>query len=131
MGMILDREQVREGASHRDCKRLQGVWDFVTGRKEAQLLIASERFTMAFKSGEIYHGSFDLDPTCHPREMDMIVETGPNYVGQRALAIYEIDGDHLIWCSSNPGILTRPRIFSTDHAPDQLCLVFRRAAAHF
>jgi uncharacterized protein (TIGR03067 family) len=126
MDMKLDRDRARTEAAHRDRQRLQGTWNFLAGKREAQLLVVGEHYTLIFKNGEIYKGTLILDPTHHPREMDLVVEEGPQYQGLTTQAIYEIDGDHLIWSPARPGSTDRPRIFPSHETAGQLCIVFRR-----
>ena len=123
----LDRERVREEVARRDRERLQGVWVFVSGRREAQLLVSGEHFTMRFRSGDIYVGTYALDPTSRPRAMDLFIQEGPEpYRGKKAQAIYEFDGDHLIWCPAPPGQDDRPRAFPPADDYEHLCIIFRR-----
>jgi uncharacterized protein (TIGR03067 family) len=130
MDLVLEREQVRGEAAQRDRQRLQGTWNFIAGRREAQLSIVGDRYTMVFKNGEVYKGSFQVDPNHHPREMDLNIEEGPNFLGLIARAIYELDGAHLIWNTAKPGDTARPRIFPEDPANDHLCIVFRHEKPH-
>jgi uncharacterized protein (TIGR03067 family) len=124
--MIVDRDRVREDAARRDLERLQGSWSFVSGQREAQLLVSGEHFTMRFRNGDIYVGTCSLDPTSRPRAMDMRIDEGPEpHRGKTALAIYEFDGDHLIWCPGPPGG-ERLRAFPPGDAPGYLCIIFRR-----
>jgi uncharacterized protein (TIGR03067 family) len=123
----LDPLEARQEVVRRDRERLQGAWSFVSGKREAQLLIAGDHFTMRFKNGDIYVGTFAVDPTHKPRAMDLTIHDGPErYKGKIALAIYEFDGDHLIWCPADPTREDRPRAFPPDEDPDHLCIVFRR-----
>ncbi|MFO0845732.1 MAG: TIGR03067 domain-containing protein [Gemmataceae bacterium] len=125
--MIVDRDRVREDAARRDLERLQGSWSFVSGQREAQLLISGGHFTMRFRNGDTYVGTCSLDPTSRPRAMDLRIDEGPEpHRGKTALAIYEFDGDHLIWCPAPPGAGERPRAFPPGDDPGHLCLVFRR-----
>ena len=124
--VLLDVGAAREEAGRRDREKLQGVWNYVSGARQAQLLVAGDHFTIRFGNGDIYVGTFRLDPTSKPRAMDLLVREGPErHKGKTALAIYEFDGDHLIWCPADPG---RPRLraFPPNNDPTQLCLVFRK-----
>ncbi len=125
--LLLDLDLVREAAIQRDKERLQGTWNFVSGIREAQILIAGEHFTVKFKNGDIYLGMFTLDPTAKPRMMDMLIHEGPEkHRGKTSLVIYELDGDHLIWCPAEPGTGNRLAAFPPDDDMHHLCLVFRR-----
>ena len=130
MGLILDEVRAREEAARRDRDRLQGTWAFVSGKREAQLLISGHHFTMRFRNGDIYVGTYTLNPTHRPRAMDLVIEEGPEqHRGKTALAIYEIDGEHLIWCPAEPGRSDRLRAFPPEDDLEHLCIIFRREKA--
>jgi uncharacterized protein (TIGR03067 family) len=125
--VAVDREQVREEAARKDRDRLQGVWSFVSGKREAELLVSGDHFTMRFRNGDVYAGRYTVDPTNKPRAMDLEIEDGPEPSrGKRSLAIYEFDGDHLIWCPAAPGRNERLRAFPADDDGEHLCIIFRR-----
>jgi uncharacterized protein (TIGR03067 family) len=124
--VVLQPEQAREEAARKDRERLQGVWNFMSGRREAELLVANDHFTMRFRNGDIYVGRFTLDPINKPRAMDLFIEEGPEaFRGKVSRAIYEFDTDHLIWCPAAPG-QDRMRAFPPDEDHDHLCIIFRR-----
>jgi uncharacterized protein (TIGR03067 family) len=128
---LIDRDRVREDAARRDLERLQGSWVYFSGHREAQLLVSGEHFTMRFRNGDIYVGTCALDPTNRPRAMDMEIREGPEHFrGKKSLAIYEFDGDHLIWCPSEPGKAERLRAFPPGEDRDHLCIIFRRDKSH-
>jgi uncharacterized protein (TIGR03067 family) len=108
--LLLDPDLFKESAARKDKESLQGTWEFVAGIREAQLLIAGDHFTVRFKTGEIYVGTYHLDPSRKPKAMDLAISEGPErHRGKTALAIYDLDGDHLIWCPAEPGGRDRPR----------------------
>jgi uncharacterized protein (TIGR03067 family) len=82
--------------------------------------------SFTFKNGSIYLGTFRLDPTRKPKAMDMLITEGPDYQGQTALAIYALDGDHLIWCPAKPGTAERFKYFPPEEDKEHLCVVFHR-----
>jgi uncharacterized protein (TIGR03067 family) len=125
---LREEEIVREEEAQRDRQRLQGGWKRVAGNREANLAVTGSRFVMAFRTGEVYEGTFTLDPACRPREIDLRIESAPDaYLGKDALAIYQLDGDHLIFASGLPGSGQRPSVFPHESEPGQLYLIFRRA----
>ena len=127
MSVMLQEVDVKEAAAVRDRERLQGVWNFVTGRRKAQLFISGDHFTAKFSNGDVYLGTFDLDPTRKPKSMDMTVSEGPlKYKGVTAKAIYALDGEHLVWCPAEPGAKERPKAFPPTDSQEFLCIVFRR-----
>ena len=127
MTALLYDAEVRGAAAARDRERLQGVWNFLTGRRKVHLTIADDQFTARFATGDVFVGTFDLDPTRKPKAMDMTVVDGPDkYKGVTTRCIYALDGDHLIWCPGTPGAAERPKAFPPTDSPDNLCIVFRR-----
>lgn len=127
MQTLNQREQLRKDASARDNDRLQGDWHFVAGQREAQLHVAGERYTIRFRNGDVYVGTFALDPIHRPRAMDLHIHDGPEqFRGKTALAIYEFDGDHLIWCPAEPGRDERLGSFPPADDSGTLCIIFRR-----
>jgi uncharacterized protein (TIGR03067 family) len=124
---LLERDLMREEAARRDRERLQGAWAFVSGRRQAELQFSGDRFTVRFRNGDLYAGRFTVDPTHKPRAMDLHVEDGPEPSrGKVSRAIYEFDGNHLIWCPAPPGSAKRLRAFPPDDDREHLCIVFRR-----
>ena len=93
----------------------------------AQLTVVGDRFTVRFRSGDVYSGIFTLDATSKPKSMDMLVMEGPErHQGKNVLGIYALDGDRLIWCVGEPGGSDRPRYFPPRSACKFLCLVLER-----
>ena len=92
-----------------------------------QLIVRGDQFTARFNNGDVYEGTFDLDPTKKPKAMDMIVTDGPApFKGQTARCIYALDGHHLVWCPAQPGAADRPKAFPATDSQEFLCVVFRR-----
>jgi uncharacterized protein (TIGR03067 family) len=131
MAVMLHDPDLKEAAAARDRERLQGVWNFVTGRRKAQLLISGDHFTAKFSNGDVYMGTIDLDPTRKPKAMDMTITEGPiKFKGVAARAIYALDGEHLVWCPAEPGAKDRPKAFPPTDSQEYLCIVFRREKAY-
>jgi uncharacterized protein (TIGR03067 family) len=125
--LLLDPDLFKDAAARKDKEALQGTWNFVSGLREAQMLIAGDHFTVHFASGEIYVGTYHLDASRKPKAMDLFISEGPErHRGKTALAIYDLDGDHLIWCPAEPGVGDRLRAFPPEADTKRLCLVFRR-----
>jgi uncharacterized protein (TIGR03067 family) len=109
-----------------DLAVLQGAWATLSGRRMAEFLVSGQHFTVHFVDGDIYMGSFTLDPTAWPKRMDVCIDEGPSlHKGQSALCIYEVDGDTLRWCTAGPGQRERPASFTTDDR-HSLSLIFQR-----
>jgi len=124
---ILVEDEVRDDLARREQERLQGRWVFVSGIREAELLIMGNLYTVRFKNGDTYRGKFTLDPTHKPRTMDMRINEGPRHLGKVARAIYALDGKHLIWCPNKPGLEEALPHFPPPGDQEHLCIVFRRS----
>jgi len=110
-----------------DLAQLQGAWASIAGRRQAELLIAGNLFTIKFLDGAIYMGTFEIDPSESPPAMDMRIDEGPiKHKGRITLCIYDLAGDTLRWCPGKPGAEQRPDAFPDEDDCDGLCLVLRR-----
>ena len=108
-----------------DLDLLQGSWTTVGDKREARLLIAGDRFAFEFRGGDIYIGTFTLDPHAEPKRMDMRIEEGPvSHKGCLALCIYEFDDGRLRWCPARPGDWRRLAAFPSPEDGKYLSLVF-------
>jgi uncharacterized protein (TIGR03067 family) len=84
----IEADALKDGAAQRDCEALQGAWGFVSGIREVQLLFVGDHFTARFADGDIYVGTFRVDPTRKPRAIDMIITEGPaRHKGKTSLGI--------------------------------------------
>jgi uncharacterized protein (TIGR03067 family) len=114
-----------------DHGRLQGTWDFLAGTREAQLVVVGNHYTVRFRNGDVYCGTFTLGVTDRPKTMDMHIAEGPErHKGMHSLAIYALDGDRLIWSTGKPGSAQRPRFFPAREDREPLCIVFQRQKEH-
>jgi uncharacterized protein (TIGR03067 family) len=98
----------RAGDGKKDRERLQGTWKLVKlfAKGEAvpakllegtTLVIKGETMiTVVVKNGKEkkLKGTYKLDPSRKPREIDIVADEGPNK-GTKELGIYELDGDTL------------------------------------
>lgn len=110
-----------------DLDALQGAWESIAGRREAEFLISGDHFTVHFADGAIYMGRFTIDPSAWPKRMELMIEEGPAaHRGQVAQCIYELDGDRFHWCTAGPGQDHRPTNFPPEDDPRRLCMMFRR-----
>lgn len=128
MDIISTRDAARKEAARFDSQRLQGKWSYHSGPRVADLVIDGDGYEVRFRSGDVYRGTFDLDPMHRPRAMDMTIEDGPDrHAGKFVRAIYALDGDHLIWSPSVPDGDDRPRAFPGPQDRGALWVIFRRA----
>src|SRR5262245_14507367 len=114
-------------ASPSDHEKLQGTWTFLSGRREATLIIESDRFTVRFQAGELYRGTFTIDGTKRPRQMDMTVRAGPKHENRTCTGVYELSGETMLkW---RPGRHDLPhRLLEFPDLTDEnlLTLIFKR-----
>ena len=107
---------------------LQGSWISIGGKYQAEFLIAGRLYTARFENNTIYMGSLELIPTAVPKKMTMWVEEGPaHHKGKMAACLYEVDGDHLRFCATQPGNSEALDDFPAENDPNYVLLVFRRA----
>jgi uncharacterized protein (TIGR03067 family) len=110
-----------------ELEQLQGAWASVAGPRSANLLVAGTHFTFEFLDGEIYMGTFFLDTEADPKQMDMLIEEGPNeHKGQIALCIFHVEGSVLRWCPTKPGSDRRLTGFPSVTDDRYNSLVFRQ-----
>jgi uncharacterized protein (TIGR03067 family) len=110
-----------------DVEKLQGTWVSVEGRREAEFTFTGRRFTVRFRDGDVYAGAIDLVPDERPRTMIMWIAEGPTrHRGKAAMCIYELEGDRLCWCPSEPGADDPPAEFPPCDDPRHICTVLRR-----
>lgn len=127
MNALMHDPGLKEAAIARDKARLQGVWNFLTGRRKVQLVIDGDHYTSRFNNGDVYEGTFQLDPTKKPKTMDMTITEGPEkHKGLVSHCVYALDGDHLVWCPNEPGVEERPNAIPGTDSQKYLCVVFKR-----
>jgi uncharacterized protein (TIGR03067 family) len=113
-----------------DHDRLQGAWEFVSGRRPAQLIVSGHHCIVKFRNGDIYVGFFELDPACRPKRINVLVREGPeHHRGKVSLGIYEFDGELFRWAPNDPGVEERHTTFPPEDDAQHLTLVFRRERA--
>jgi uncharacterized protein (TIGR03067 family) len=119
-------------AGDADKKALQGTWNATKGDEKMQMVIDGNKFTLQMK-GKKVSGTFTTDPTKKPKSIDMLVlevsdEGAEKYKGKTSQGIYEIDGNKLKWCASEPGKDERPAVMpESDAKTKTLFLIFERA----
>lgn len=110
-----------------DLELLQGVWTAVASRHDAELLVAGNLFAVKFLDGKLYMGTLDIDADEQPKEMIMRIDEGPiKHKGKFALCIYELEGETLRWCPTEPGSDERLTAFPPVEDGRYLCMTFRK-----
>jgi len=110
-----------------EIENLQGTWRAIAGQRWAELRITGNAFTFRFEEGDRYVGTLEVRPEDQPTAMDMIIAEGPSHHrGLTTLCIYELEGDEMRWCPSDPGSYRRPAQFASYFNQRALCLLFQR-----
>jgi uncharacterized protein (TIGR03067 family) len=124
------------GEAASDLARFQGDWRLISaerdGKKMAEeeaqkfkLTITSNRFVLRKSEAIVSEGTFTLDATRKPKEIDETITTGPNK-GKVYAAIYEIDDERHRICFAAPG-KDRPMTFSSEPGSGHLLQLWRRS----
>ncbi len=131
LGMLLagvaaaqDAEKDAKG----DLAKLQGGWVGESGGKKVELKFDKDAFTLS-RDDKSFKGTFKIDPSKKPREMDLAFVEGGRFAGKTGLGIYELDGDTLKWCFNRPGREGRPETFPDQEGEDggRLYVIYKRA----
>jgi uncharacterized protein (TIGR03067 family) len=112
------------GDAKKDQKALQGTWVGVKGDKKAEVEFSGGKFVVKMDD-DVYKGTFTLNSSKKPKQIDMKVKDGPKYVDMVSLGIYKIEGDTLTWRTNEPGREQRPEDF-TSELEGTLLLVLER-----
>jgi uncharacterized protein (TIGR03067 family) len=116
----------RKRAARTDRDKLQGIWTYVSGQRKAELIVAGDHYTVKFRNGEVYMGTYRLAPAKKPKHIDMKIEEGPDrHRGKVSLGLYRFEGDELHWSPGEPGA-RRPDCFPCADDRECLYLVLRR-----
>jgi len=127
MPVFMQTETLKQNPVLIDQEMLQGTWVSVSGRRQAELLFAGHHFTMRFLDGDLYMGTFTLNPERTPKVMEMRIEEGPpNHQGKVARCLYDLAPDSLRWCAPEPDSNERLERFPSSQDRHYLSLLFRR-----
>jgi len=125
----------RDAAARRDLDRFQGNWSLVSAQRDGtpmapeevrklRLAIQGNEFTLSKDAAVVSRGTFKLDPTRQPKQVDETITAGPNQ-GKVFSAIYEIDEDRHTVCFAAAG-KERPTAFASAPGSGQLLQVWKR-----
>jgi len=121
-GLLLAADKPKANDAKMDMQALQGTWQVVSGEaagqaapaaavKGAELAIKGDGYSFMMKGQVAEAGTFKLDTTTKPVQMDFTITTGPNK-GKTQLGICQLDGASFKVCLAHPGA-PRPTAFST------------------
>ncbi len=119
----------------RDLDRFQGSWSLDSAQRDGKklpqeevqkikLTIQGNEFVLKKESVVVSRGTFTLDPTKKPKQIDETVTGGPNQ-GKVYPAIYEIGDDQHTICFAAAG-KERPTAFSSEPGSGHLLQVWKR-----
>jgi uncharacterized protein (TIGR03067 family) len=120
-----------------DQTKLQGAWKAEKAEQNGKeqpnadehlLTFAGDTFTITRKDQVILKGTFTVDATKKPRQIDLVIKEsrGGNDDGKTARGIYDLDGDTLRWCTAKPGKDERPGEFAAAEGSERLLVTLRR-----
>jgi uncharacterized protein (TIGR03067 family) len=135
VGLLIAAADPKDDAAKKDLEKFQGKWTLISAErdgkktpqkevKKIKLTIQANKFILQKDSVVISEGTFTLEPTREPKEIDETITTGPNK-GKIFLAIYEIDDAHHQICFAAAG-KKRPTAFSSKPGSGHLLQVWRR-----
>ena len=113
--------------ARKDLAKLQGTWHYAAGTRVADLVVSDDGFTIRFKNGDVYAGTFRLDPTHRPKAIDLTIADGPDrHMGKESLGLYVLDGHRLELCPGVPGSGERLAALPGPDDRETLWIVFER-----
>jgi uncharacterized protein (TIGR03067 family) len=124
------------GAEAKKKPKLEGTWRAVSAIQNGREDKTPEEHTLTFegknfimKKGDKVEakGTFKVDSKKTPHTIDMTMTEGPKgFKDKIAKGIYQIKDDTLRWCSSAPGIETRPTEFAAAEGSMLLFVTLKR-----
>jgi len=107
-----------------DQKAIQGTWQPLKAEmrgspapgdvREQRMVFSGDRFKLVEGEKVLILGTFTLDDSKKPKVMEMKVSEGAGGDAEAPVhGIYELDGDTLKWCASEPGSAAAPEKFET------------------
>jgi uncharacterized protein (TIGR03067 family) len=114
----------KENDPKKEVEKLQGSWRGVSIEKrrdrvnDDQMVLSFDKssFTLTRDGKVLLQGTFTIDPSKKQKAIDMKVTEASvaSYKGREVLGIYEVKGDVLRWCWTDPiigpaAVLLRPR----------------------
>jgi uncharacterized protein (TIGR03067 family) len=120
-GLVFGAGDSKDDAK-KDLDQMQGTWRRTSAQMNGQslpeealknttLTIKGDEYTLEEKGGETRKGTFKLDPSKSPKQIDLMPAEGPNK-GKTLPGIYELDGDTLRYCINLQG-KDRPTEFAS------------------
>jgi uncharacterized protein (TIGR03067 family) len=125
-GLLLVSAASGGGDAKGELDKFKGMWVGETDGKKVELKLTATDFDITFDGTLNFKGTFKIDPSKKPKQVDMTVkEGGMGFDGKTALGVYELDGDTLKWCTNFPGADNRPK--GVDDKEGHMAVTFKRA----
>ena len=134
LGLVLTFSLAATSGDAKNDDTIQGTWLPSTAelggkmfpdevRKTIKLVVKDDKYTVTVGKA-VDQGTFKLNPTAKPKEMDITGTDGPNK-GKTILAIYERDGDALRVCYDLSG-KSRPTEFKSTEGTQRFLVAYKR-----
>ncbi len=115
-----------------DKDKIQGSWTMVSGeaggrpapdeyRKNFKMTFNGDKITVKFSNDKTKEGTYKLDSSKTPKELTVTPSDGEKPL----FGIYDLDGDNLKLCMSQPGG-GRPREFASKEGTPTMLFILRR-----
>jgi uncharacterized protein (TIGR03067 family) len=127
VALTTENESLSDILAREDAEQLQGDWLYLAGNRVADITFAGDQFTVRFSNGDVFRGTFTLQPQHRPKAIDLHIQEGPRHAGKVSLGLYQIDGKYLLLCPGIPGSGERPPFFPPANDRELLSITFKRA----
>jgi uncharacterized protein (TIGR03067 family) len=136
LGLLAAADAPKDGLKQ-DKEKLQGTWKAVTAQERGEtrddaedrlLIFSGDEFRVKKGDDIIVKGKFKIDASKRPKEIDMEITDArkDDLNGKTALGIYELEGNTLKWCASEPGGMERPKEFSSNAENKHILATLKR-----
>ena len=134
-----DKQDKEKSDADKDKAALKGKWEPVSSEsggnkddeadyKQFRVIFDGDKFTI-LKSGEDHmKGTYKLDTSKSPKQIDMKIEECPNgdLKGKSLEGIYEVKDDELKWCFVPPDGGDRPKEMKSESGTSQILATLKR-----
>ena len=134
-----DKKDDKSSDADKDKAALKGKWEPVASEsggnkddeadyKQFRVVFDGDTFTIT-KSGEAHmKGTYKLDASKSPRQIDMKIEECPDadMKGKSLQGIYELKDDELKWCFVPPNAGDRPKELKSESGTSQILATLKR-----
>ena len=119
----------KEKAALRGKSKITKVQDWLAGNPNEKLLVGKivliDDAVITVKDGDdAAESDYTIDPTKAPKELTAVFRNGEDK-GKTMKAIYQLDGDTLIICDSQPG-KDRPKEFKPSETTQSMVVMLKR-----